>query len=225
MKKNHSISAPVPPVAEPSVDAPAEVPAPRPRAGKVQDEPAPLARSYRNWFLDYASYVILDRAVPHLDDGLKPVQRRILHTLWEMDDGRFHKVANVVGRTMSLHPHGDASIGAALVAIGALGVNLEHAIDGQAKGLLGADLIVTSRNALPETARQRVAELSVEQAREVSFSSMAAFPARDGLTRLVNVRALEGAFPFYGDLATVPAEVRDGRVFLYLSGGSNGRRA
>jgi putative ABC transport system permease protein len=95
---------------------------------------------------------------------------------------------------------------AALVAIGALGVNLEHAIDGQAKGLLGADLIVTSRNALPETARQRVAELSVEQAREVSFSSMAAFPARDGLTRLVNVRALEGAFPFYGDLATVPAE-------------------
>ena len=98
--------------------APAEPPAPRPRVGKVQDEPAPLARSYRNWFLEYASYVILDRAVPHLDDGLKPVQRRILHTLWDMDDGRFHKVANVVGRTMSLHPHGDASIGAALVAIG-----------------------------------------------------------------------------------------------------------
>ena len=91
---------------------------PRPRSGKVQEESAPLAKSYRNWFLEYASYVILDRAVPHLDDGLKPVQRRILHTLWEMDDGRFHKVANVVGRTMSLHPHGDASIGAALVAIG-----------------------------------------------------------------------------------------------------------
>ena len=98
--------------------ASADPPAPRPRVGKVQDEPAPLARSYRNWFLEYASYVILDRAVPHLDDGLKPVQRRILHTLWDMDDGRFHKVANVVGRTMSLHPHGDASIGAALVAIG-----------------------------------------------------------------------------------------------------------
>jgi topoisomerase-4 subunit A len=62
--------------------------------------------------------VILDRAVPHIHDGLKPVQRRILHTLWEMDDGRFHKVANVVGRTMAFHPHGDASIGAALVAIG-----------------------------------------------------------------------------------------------------------
>jgi topoisomerase-4 subunit A len=84
----------------------------------VQDDKAPLAQHYRNWFLEYASYVILDRAVPHIDDGLKPVQRRILHTLWEMDDGRFHKLANVVGRTMAFHPHGDASIGAALVAIG-----------------------------------------------------------------------------------------------------------
>ncbi|TAG33552.1 MAG: DNA gyrase/topoisomerase IV subunit A [Verrucomicrobia bacterium] len=79
---------------------------------------APLAHSYRNWFLEYASYVILDRAVPHLDDGLKPVQRRILHTLYEKDDGRFHKVANIVGATMAYHPHGDASIGAALVAMG-----------------------------------------------------------------------------------------------------------
>jgi len=78
---------------------------------------APLVKHYRSWFLEYASYVILDRAVPHIDDGLKPVQRRILHTLWNMDDGRFHKVANVVGRAMSLHPHGDASIGAALVGI------------------------------------------------------------------------------------------------------------
>jgi hypothetical protein len=88
----------------------------------VQDtetETSPLAKSYRGWFLDYASYVILDRAVPHIDDGLKPVQRRILSTrFWDMDDGRFHKVANIVGRSMSLHPHGDASIGAALVAIG-----------------------------------------------------------------------------------------------------------
>jgi topoisomerase-4 subunit A len=96
-----------------------EAPAPKRKKGeKVQDEKAPLAQHYRKWFLDYASYVILDRAVPHLDDGLKPVQRRVLHTLWEMDDGRFHKVANVVGATMKLHPHGDASIGAALVAIG-----------------------------------------------------------------------------------------------------------
>ena len=93
--------------------------APRRRKGeKVQEEQAPLAQHYRNWFLDYASYVILDRAVPHMDDGLKPVQRRVLHTLWDMDDGRFHKVANVVGATMKLHPHGDASIGAALVSIG-----------------------------------------------------------------------------------------------------------
>jgi len=79
---------------------------------------APLALHYQKWFLEYASYVILDRAVPHLDDGLKPVQRRILHTLWEMDDGRFHKVANVVGAAMRFHPHGDASIGAALAAMG-----------------------------------------------------------------------------------------------------------
>jgi topoisomerase IV subunit A len=89
------------------------------------NDAAPLAHSYRNWFLDYASYVILDRAVPHLDDGLKPVQRRILHTLWDKDDGRFHKVANIVGATMAFHPHGDASIGAALVGMGQRGWLIE----------------------------------------------------------------------------------------------------
>ncbi|RVU00033.1 DNA gyrase/topoisomerase IV subunit A [Mucilaginibacter limnophilus] len=73
---------------------------------------------YENWFLDYASYVILDRAVPHINDGLKPVQRRILHSLKEMDDGRFNKAANVIGHTMKYHPHGDASIGDAMVQIG-----------------------------------------------------------------------------------------------------------
>lgn len=73
---------------------------------------------YNNYFLDYASYVILERAVPHQHDGLKPVQRRILHSLNEMDDGRFHKVANVIGNTMKFHPHGDASIGDAMVQIG-----------------------------------------------------------------------------------------------------------
>jgi len=73
---------------------------------------------YENWFLDYASYVILDRAVPHIFDGLKPVQRRILHSLKEMDDGRFNKAANVIGNTMKYHPHGDASIGDAMVQIG-----------------------------------------------------------------------------------------------------------
>lgn len=77
-----------------------------------------LSGMYQNYFLDYASYVILERAVPALADGLKPVQRRILHALREMDDGRFHKVANVIGQTMKYHPHGDASIGDALVQIG-----------------------------------------------------------------------------------------------------------
>jgi topoisomerase IV subunit A len=73
---------------------------------------------YKNWFLDYASYVILERAVPAIDDGLKPVQRRILHSLKEMDDGRFNKVANIIGQSMQYHPHGDASIGEALVNMG-----------------------------------------------------------------------------------------------------------
>ncbi len=73
---------------------------------------------YEDWFLDYASYVILERAVPHVLDGFKPVQRRILHALREMDDGRFHKVANVIGQTMQYHPHGDAAIGDALVNLG-----------------------------------------------------------------------------------------------------------
>lgn len=78
----------------------------------------PINGLYENWFLDYASYVILDRAVPHVNDGLKPVQRRILHSLKEMDDGRFNKAANVIGNTMKYHPHGDASIGDAMVQIG-----------------------------------------------------------------------------------------------------------
>ena len=73
---------------------------------------------YKDWFLDYASYVILERAVPRIEDGLKPVQRRIMHSLKEMDDGRFNKVANVIGNTMQYHPHGDAAIGEAMVNIG-----------------------------------------------------------------------------------------------------------
>ena len=77
-----------------------------------------LGGMFRNWFLDYASYVILERAVPHIDDGLKPVQRRILHSMKTLDDGRFNKVANIVGNTMQYHPHGDASIKDALVQLG-----------------------------------------------------------------------------------------------------------
>ena len=77
-----------------------------------------LSGMYQNWFLDYASYVILERAVPYVNDGLKPVQRRILHAMREMDDGRYNKVANIIGQTMQYHPHGDASIGDALVQLG-----------------------------------------------------------------------------------------------------------
>jgi topoisomerase-4 subunit A len=84
----------------------------------LDDKIIPLNGLYENWFLDYASYVILERAVPSLYDGLKPVQRRILHSMKEMDDGRYNKVANIIGNTMKYHPHGDASIGDALVQVG-----------------------------------------------------------------------------------------------------------
>ena len=77
-----------------------------------------LSGMYQNWFLDYASYVILERAVPNISDGLKPVQRRILHSMKRLDDGRYNKVANIIGHTMQFHPHGDASIGDALVQLG-----------------------------------------------------------------------------------------------------------
>src|SRR5690606_17198940 len=73
---------------------------------------------YKEWFLDYASYVILERAVPAIEDGFKPVQRRIMHSMKELDDGRYNKVANIVGHTMQYHPHGDASIGDAMVQMG-----------------------------------------------------------------------------------------------------------
>ena len=86
-----------------------------PAEGDVKHQ---LTGMYQNWFLDYASYVILERAVPHVNDGLKPVQRRILHSMKRLDDGRYNKVANIVGHTMQFHPHGDASIGDALVQLG-----------------------------------------------------------------------------------------------------------
>ena len=85
---------------------------------KVTETSSGLQGQYKNWFLDYASYVILERAVPAIEDGLKPVQRRILHSMKEMDDGRFNKVANIIGQSMQYHPHGDASIGDALVNMG-----------------------------------------------------------------------------------------------------------
>ena len=85
---------------------------------KIDEKIVPVNGLYENWFLDYASYVILERAVPALQDGLKPVQRRLLHSMRELEDGRYNKVANVIGNTMKYHPHGDASIGDALVQLG-----------------------------------------------------------------------------------------------------------
>lgn len=103
--------------AEPALtEAPAEEEAFAP--GETIHDVATVRGMYQNWFLDYASYVILERAVPAIEDGLKPVQRRILHAMREMDDGRFNKVANVIGQTMQYHPHGDASIGDAMVNLG-----------------------------------------------------------------------------------------------------------
>ena len=89
-------------------------------AGGVQNhlQLKSVSGMFKNWFIDYASYVILERAVPEIDDGLKPVQRRILHAMKRLDDGRYNKVANIVGFTMQYHPHGDASIGDALVQLG-----------------------------------------------------------------------------------------------------------
>ena len=102
-------------------DSPAEAPAEEEAKfapGEMIHDVATVRGMYQNWFLDYASYVILERAVPAVEDGLKPVQRRILHAMKEMDDGRFNKVANVIGQTMQYHPHGDASIGDAMVNLG-----------------------------------------------------------------------------------------------------------
>lgn len=93
-------------------------PAPENPDAKKEYHVKAVSGLYENWFLDYASYVILERAVPAVDDGLKPVQRRILHSMKEMDDGRFNKVANVIGQTMQYHPHGDAAIGDAMVNLG-----------------------------------------------------------------------------------------------------------
>ncbi len=104
-----------------SADAELDADAPKGKYGALTSESGgryKLTGMYKDWFLDYASYVILERAVPHVEDGLKPVQRRILHSMKRLDDGRYNKVANVIGHTMQFHPHGDASIGDALVQLG-----------------------------------------------------------------------------------------------------------
>ncbi len=115
--------------------------------GRSRDNDFPriihLAGMYKDWFLDYASYVILERAVPHLHDGLKPVHRRILHAMKRLDDGRFNKVANIIGYTMQYHPHGDVSIGDALVQLGQKDLLVET--QGNWGNLLTGDSAAASR--------------------------------------------------------------------------------
>ena len=116
-----------------------------------------LSGMYQDWFLDYASYVILERAVPHLDDGLKPVQRRILHSMKRMDDGRYNKVANIIGHTMQFHPHGDASIGDALVQLG----QKELLIDAQGNW---GNLLTGDGAAAPRYIEARLSKFALEVA-------------------------------------------------------------
>lgn len=105
-------------MSEEEKNIPGEEPEDELKPAKEKRELVYLSGMYENWFLEYASYVILERAVPYVNDGFKPVQRRIMHAMREMDDGRFNKVANIIGQTMQYHPHGDASIGDALVGLG-----------------------------------------------------------------------------------------------------------
>ncbi len=117
--------------------------------------PIAISGMYQNWFLDYASYVILERAVPAIEDGLKPVQRRILHAMKEMDDGRFNKVANIIGQTMQYHPHGDASIGDAMVNIG----QKELLLDTQGNW---GDIRTGDRAAAPRYIESRLSKFALE---------------------------------------------------------------
>ncbi|MDY3936292.1 MAG: DNA gyrase/topoisomerase IV subunit A [Prevotella sp.] len=114
-----------------------------------------LSGMYKHWFLDYASYVILERAVPHIKDGLKPVQRRILHSMKRMDDGRYNKVANIVGHTMQFHPHGDASIGDALVQLG----QKDLLIDTQGNW---GNILTGDRAAAPRYIESRLSKFALE---------------------------------------------------------------
>lgn len=114
-----------------------------------------LTGMYESWFLDYASYVILERAVPNIDDGLKPVQRRILHSMWRMDDGRYNKVANIVGHTMQFHPHGDASIGDALVQLGQKDLLIDH------QGNWG-NILTGDRAAAPRYIEARLSKFAID---------------------------------------------------------------
>lgn len=121
------------------------------------DRKTVLSGMFRDYYLEYASYVILDRSVPYIEDGLKPVQRRILHTMQRMDDGRFNKVANIVGRTMAFHPHGDASIGDALVQLG----QKQLLVDTQGNW---GNILTGDSAAAPRYIEARLSEFAVEAA-------------------------------------------------------------
>ncbi|MDE6791870.1 MAG: DNA gyrase/topoisomerase IV subunit A, partial [Muribaculaceae bacterium] len=129
------------------------------QANKLTNDPTVkktiLSGMFRNWYLEYASYVILERAVPHIEDGLKPVQRRILHSMQTLDDGRFNKVANIVGNTMQYHPHGDASIGDALVQLG----QKELLIDTQGNW---GNILTGDSAAAPRYIEARLSEFALE---------------------------------------------------------------
>lgn len=121
------------------------------------DRKTVLSGMFRDWYLEYASYVILERAVPHIEDGLKPVQRRILHSMQTLDDGRFNKVANIVGNTMQYHPHGDASIGDALVQLG----QKELLVDTQGNW---GNILTGDSAAAPRYIEARLSEFAIETA-------------------------------------------------------------
>ena len=121
------------------------------------DRKTVLSGMFRDYYLEYASYVILDRSVPYIEDGLKPVQRRILHTMQRMDDGRFNKVANIVGRTMAFHPHGDASIGDALVQLG----QKQLLVDTQGNW---GNILTGDSAAAPRYIEARLSEFAIEAA-------------------------------------------------------------
>ncbi len=127
------------------------------KSGAPTDRKTVLAGMFREWYLEYASYVILERAVPHIEDGLKPVQRRILHSMHTLDDGRFNKVANIVGNTMQYHPHGDASIGNALVQLGQKDILVDT------QGNWG-NILTGDSAAAPRYIEARLSEFAIETA-------------------------------------------------------------
>lgn len=140
------------------VDRPSDSTAPQSESSTpLSERRTALSGMFRDWYLEYASYVILERAVPHIEDGLKPVQRRILHSMQTLDDGRFNKVANIVGNTMQYHPHGDASIGDALVQLG----QKELLIDTQGNW---GNILTGDSAAAPRYIEARLSEFAIETA-------------------------------------------------------------